>query len=455
MYWTRFLGALAAVGAIAFAGCSEDDAAGTVTLNLTVNDFMPGETAAPVPNAEVCVLDTEDCTTTDADGLAVVALPRNSETGVTVTANGFNTTVVAQTTNADFVSDQTATLLSEAIAATLSALLNLDYPLVGTGVVNVNTTFSSPDGGGIPGSTFELTDGTGNGYYVTEDGFPEDDPLVLMATSSFGAGGFVEVTPGVVEIDIGGSPGGCGVAQAWPGSTATSIRLPAQDGAFTSCVVFCDTVGVTATVVGAAEVLGPTDPIEGAEVCQDGTDNCAMTDVDGEATLQIPGNLEFAYAVTPPSDFFPLLSPQVSDSNIPLSPTHTVFGVSNLELLAALLETEWPPTTGLLGLGAWNNPFPDQVGIPGVSLELIEGTGVSYYFNESDVPDKTLTETTDSGLGGFIEASEGTLEVGVTFAGANLCERPYNAWPGAEANQFRFPSRAGFLTAVAIWCGPE
>lgn len=88
-----------------------------------------------------------------------------------------------------------------------------------------------------------------------------------------------------------------------------------------------------------------------------------------------------------------------------------------------------------------------------MSLELIAGTGVSYYFNESDLPDKMSTETTDSGLGGFIEASEGTLEVGLS--GTQNCERPYNAWPGAEPNQFRFPSRAGFLSAVAIWCDAE
>ncbi len=448
MYCRRILGAPALVGAIMLTGCP-DDGAGTVTLNLTVNTFEPGQPAAGVPNAEVCVFDTEECTNTDADGLAVVVLPSNAETGVTLTAAGFNQTVLAQTTDADFVSDQTTTMLTETVAETLSGLLAVDYPPVGTGVIGLTALFGAPGGagGGIPGTTFELTEGTGTGFYLRENGIPTYD---LTATSSFGGAGFVEVATGVVEIDIGGA-GGCGVRQAWPGATATSIRLPVQDGAITFGFVFCETVGVTATVVGAQEVFGATAPIEGAEVCQDGTDNCATTNADGQATLQIPGNEEFAYAVTPPtSDFFPLLSPQVSDSDIPLSPNFTVFGESTLAAFAVLLDTEWPPTTGLLGLGAWQNPFPELVGIPGVSLELIEGTGVPYYFNESDVPDNTLTETTVSGVGGFVEASEGTLEVGLS--GAQNCERPYNAWPGATANQFRFPSRAGFLTAAALWC---
>jgi hypothetical protein len=431
-----------------FTGCTEDGP-GTVTLNLTVNDFTPGETAAPVPNAEVCVLDTEDCTTTDADGLAVVMLPANAETALAITAAGHDRTLLAQTTDANFASDQTTTLLSETIATALAALLDIDYPLVGTGVIGVTTLFSAEGGGGIPGTTLELTDGTGTGYYITEDGIPTYE---LTATSSFGGGGFVEVTPGVVEIDIGGS-GGCGVAQAWPGSTATSIRLPVEAGSVTFSFVFCETVGVDVTVSGAEEPFGDLVPLEGAEVCEDGTDNCATTNVDGEATLQIPGNLEFAYAVTPPSAFFPSLIPQVSDSDIPPSPNFTVLSEDTLMGFAALLNTEFPPTTGTIGLVVYENPFPELVGIPGVSFELIEGTGRLYYLNDSNLPTTMLTETVDNGSGGFVEASEGTLEIGLS--GVQNCERPYSAWPGSEANQFRVPSRVGFLTLPAIWCDAE
>lgn len=448
MEWTRILGLLALAGTITLTGCTDDDP-GTVTLNLTVNAFEPGEIAAPVPNAEVCVSDTEDCTTTDADGLAVVTLPADAETGLAITAAGFNRTLLAQTTDANFASDQTATMLSDTVATLLAGVLNIDYPLMGTGVIGLTTLFSAEGGGGIPGTTLELTDGTGTGYYITSDGFPTYD---LTATSSFGGGGFVEVTPGVVEIDIGGS-GGCGVAQAWPGSTATSVRLPVEDGSVTFSFVFCETVGVDVNVAGAEVPFGESVPLEGAEVCQDGTDNCATTDADGVASLQIPGNEEFAYAVTATSEYFPLLSPQVSDSNTPLSPTLTLFLEATLISFSALLDTEWPPTSGTVGMVVYENPFPEAVGIPGVSFELIEGTGQPFYLDESGLPTTMLTETQDSGSGGFIEASEGTLEIGLT--GAQNCERPFNAWPGSEPDQFRVPSRTGFLTVPAVWCDAE
>ena len=120
---------------------------------------------------------------------------------------------------------------------------------------------------------------------------------------------------------------------------------------------------------------------------------------------------------------------------------------------AALLNAEFPPTTGTIGLVVYENPFPELVGIPGVSFELIEGTGRSYYLNDSNLPTTMLTETVDNGSGGFVEASEGTLEIGLS--GVQNCERPYSAWPGSEANQFRVPSRVGFLTLPAIWCDAE
>ncbi len=117
---------------------------------------------------------------------------------------------------------------------------------------------------------------------------------------------------------------------------------------------------------------------------------------------------------------------------------------------AGLLDTEWPPTTGLIAAVVYENPFPDAIGVPGVSFGLVEGTGEPYYLNEANIPTTTLSETADNGSGGFIEASEGVLEL--SLSSVQNCERPYNAWPGAAPNQFRFPSRAGFLTVPVVWC---
>ncbi len=101
--WTCILVAPALFGAILLTGCDDGGGTETVTLNLTVNSFEPGQAAAPVPNAEVCVFDAEDCATTDANGLAVVELSADTEVGLSITAAGFNPTVLAEYTGADFV----------------------------------------------------------------------------------------------------------------------------------------------------------------------------------------------------------------------------------------------------------------------------------------------------------------------------------------------------------------
>lgn len=78
------------------------------------------------------------------------------------------------------------------------------------------------------------------------------------------------------------------------------------------------------------------------------------------------------------------------------------------------------------------------------------GFGTVSYNDEDGFPTYDLMATSSFGAGGFVEASEGTVEVGLF--GTQNCERPYNAWPGSAPNQFRMPSRTGFLTAAAIWC---
>ena len=435
-------------GAVIAAGCS-DDGASTVTLNLTVNTYEPGVDPEPVAGAEVCVLDTEDCATASSDGVAVVNLPANSETGVTVRAVGFNPTIVPETTGENFNADQTTTVLSEGVAATLGALLEIDYPLDGTGVVALNAVLPLPDSGGLPGASYSLTTGTGTGYYLNAGGIPV---YALDATTApLGSGGYVEVTPGTIEIDVGGSASDCIPAAGWAGTSANSIRLPVRDGFFTVGVTRCASVRVNATVLGAQQPFGDAVPLDGAEVCLDGTSTCATTNADGQASLVVPGNQELAYAITAEPDFFPVLSPQVSDTDIILDPQFTLLSNATFMVFADLIGTPWPPTTAVNSIILYEKPYPDTVGIAGASFELVEGTGQSYYLSDSNLPSTSLTETQSNGTGGFIEASEGTLEVSVT--GVSGCDEYSNAWPGSAPDQVRFPSRVGYQTIVLWRCG--
>jgi len=106
------------------------------------------------------------------------------------------------------------------------------YPMRGTGTVSVVMPIP------YAGVTFELDAATGVPFYVDEEWNWDPD---LTATTVRGRGGFTEVTPGEVQINIGGSVNNCIVRSdfyGWP-SGIDSLRLPVREGYVTSVNVQC------------------------------------------------------------------------------------------------------------------------------------------------------------------------------------------------------------------------
>jgi hypothetical protein len=97
------------------------------------------------------------------------------------------------------------------------------YPRRGTGSIGI---FIGP---GFAGATFDLLNATGTRYYEPYqdpwDPPPYTDPA-LEATSESGVGGFVELTPGTVQIQFGGTAENCVPNIAWPGDVENSVRVP-------------------------------------------------------------------------------------------------------------------------------------------------------------------------------------------------------------------------------------
>ena len=235
------------VGALTLFGCGDSGGAGSggtggssdsVTIELTVIAFEPGEDDVDVPGAEVCVADTTNCATTDVEGSVVLTLPANSDVALTVIAEGFTPTLTAQTTtDVDLTMLQTA-VLTDTLAALLAGVLGTPYPLGGTGLIAISalTVPITANDNGIAGVTYSL--GEEEAYYLDENGFPTFD---LMATTEpDGAGGYIELSPGEYEIAIGGTASNCVAVSAWLGSDDSSIRLPVRAGFFTQAFVSCE-----------------------------------------------------------------------------------------------------------------------------------------------------------------------------------------------------------------------
>ncbi len=261
MHRSKATGALILVGALAVVGCGESSSGGaggsggtggfagtggtggtapTVTVEFTVIDFQPGEPNIPFEGAEVCVLDSSNCATSDVDGLATLEVPANSDTGFTVIAEGYTPTIAPQTTGDQDLTTLTA-ILSDTLASTLAALLNTPYPPVGTGLVALSALVApiTDDENGIPGVTF-TADSTASSYYLDENEFPSLD--LTETTAPSGAGGYIEIAPGTLEVALGGAASNCIVVSGWAGSDADSLRVPIREGFFTQAFITCDPI---------------------------------------------------------------------------------------------------------------------------------------------------------------------------------------------------------------------
>jgi hypothetical protein len=232
------------IAAACFAiGCGDSDsptAPQTVEFRMEVIAFTPGMADMPLADAEVCILDTTSCETTDADGWVTMTLPANSEVTLTVIKEGYSPTLSPQYTAEDDVDDIRTAVLDEQTVNLLAGVLGTPYPLEG-GVIAISalTPPLRQDDNGIAGITFAIDEQTP--YYLDENGFPSFD--IDATTEPDGAGGYIEMTEGVYEVTLGGTASNCVVVSAWPGSNDETIRIPVEEGFVTQAFITCDEVG--------------------------------------------------------------------------------------------------------------------------------------------------------------------------------------------------------------------
>lgn len=221
------------------ASCGSSTSAGTVTLELTVIAFDPDGPDVRVVGAEVCVVGDGECQTTDADGLAVLALPANAEVALTIEATGYTPALSPQTTkDVDLSGIQTA-LLTEETSALLAGALGTPYPLGDSGLMAISALNETPaDDNGVAGVTYTLAGATP--YYLDENSFPTYE--LTETTRPDGAGGFVELAakPDGYDVTVGGTASNCTIGSAWPGSSPDLVRVPTLAGFFTQASIVCD-----------------------------------------------------------------------------------------------------------------------------------------------------------------------------------------------------------------------
>jgi len=200
------------------------------------------------------------------------------------------------------------------------------------------------------------------------------------------------------------------------------------------------TVTVTVTEAPSLEDLFGGEPLEGVELCETDTSNCATTDAAGGASITVTLGEETSYALVK-DGYLRYLVPVLASGAT--SSTWPMLSEQLAEEFGDNIMIPYPWTGGSIALAAFSLRA-------GVTFELVGETVPGYYTDEDGLPVPTpmLTETTSTGRGGFVEVSPGEYEV--EFGGtATACTRSFG-WPASSANRIKLPVRAGYLTYGSV-----
>lgn len=167
-------------------GGSAGSGGGTVTLSVFPFEILSEGEIQPLGGVQLCATDRTNCTITDDAGSAALDLPVDREISYAMEKQGYQ-------------SDEFGV-----------------HP--------------------IAGATFEILGTTGESFYVDDDGSGSSD---LSATTSQGAGGFVEVSPGEYELQISGEVTNCEVLRGWPSDSEDTMRVPVREGYHTITRWYC------------------------------------------------------------------------------------------------------------------------------------------------------------------------------------------------------------------------
>jgi len=220
------------------AGCNEVTTPSTAPLTFSIRGWS-AETAGyqqQLEGVQVCEGDTDDnCVFSDANGNFSLWLPVDQEIFYTLQKEGYDSSLFP-----DVIPEGGRTLqwfgmsTVEVIADVYERAMS-PYPRLGTGEIYIETQPA------LAGATFELVGATGTPFYQVGRGDDITYRLDLDATTSRGAGGFLEVPPGsTVTVVFGGTAQSClpGIS-GWPGDDKHSVRIPVREGYANTLEVNC------------------------------------------------------------------------------------------------------------------------------------------------------------------------------------------------------------------------
>ena len=202
----QYLAIQISLGALLFCifACGDGTEESFITLEGTVTH---GTTSMPMPNVEVCLQTTSQCTSTDETGrYALTDMPANRNVVISVFREGFVRLLLpVQTPNTDHAVN-VASLLPNALQNAQSSLLGVEA-IADTGSIAFSISNGiNGDGINVPGVRVRLSPTSGDGPFYLRGGLPTSD---LVSTSENGGGLWVNIQPGDYMLSFQDLPNNC------------------------------------------------------------------------------------------------------------------------------------------------------------------------------------------------------------------------------------------------------
>jgi len=199
------------------AGCGSSES--TDPVNVLVTEYVTlSDLEGPLPGAEVCRADTDDCVVTDEEGRALIELPSDSEVSYTITKEGYGSYLISDVNNGRL--DHRFIMYGDEELARQAPLMGTTYPWTNTGFMLLRV-YSEP------GVVFDLIGQANEPFYFSDGDTPSTD---LDATTADGRGGFTDLAEGDYQVEFVDPQVLCRPFTAWPGDMDNRVRVPVKAG---------------------------------------------------------------------------------------------------------------------------------------------------------------------------------------------------------------------------------
>jgi len=211
-------------------GCG-DSSTPTAPVTVRVTEYINlSNLETPMPDAEVCETDTTNCTMTDAEGMATINLPDESEVSYTITKEGYGSYLVSDVNNGKL--EHWFWMYDDEELTRLAGLMGTTYPWTDDGIILIRE-FSEAS------VMFDLVGQSNNEFYFLNGDTPSTD---LDSTTDDGRGGFTDVATGEYQVEFIGVevPVICTAFTAWPSDIRNRVKVPVKAGYISYASMSCE-----------------------------------------------------------------------------------------------------------------------------------------------------------------------------------------------------------------------